>query len=205
MRQLAGIKGRFYRSDMRRIFLLFIAGLTLAACHAKEGGQPAQNETAAASTTGQGSKGVHRENEGRHGPAVSFSGPDQKPVKLGDFEGRPILVNFWASWCGPCIKELPTLDQLAKSGKIEVLAISQDSGPHASVVAFLQAHRIGTLKSYQDPNMGLAGALGAEVLPTSILFDSKGKEVWRYVGDFDWTSSQATKLLAEAGAAPPRA
>ena len=189
---------------MRRTFLLFLAGLTVAACHPKDGGQPAQNETAVASTGGEGSKGVHRENEGRPEPTVSFNGPDQKPVTLAEFEGRPVLVNFWASWCAPCIKELPKLDQLAKSGKIEVLAINQDSGPHASVVAFLQAHRISTLKSYQDPNMGLAGALGAEVLPTSILFDSKGKEVWRYVGDFDWTNSQATKLLAEAGAAPRR-
>lgn len=187
---------------MRCISLLFLAGLTLAACNSREKGRAPQNEAAATSVGGQGSRGVHRENLGKAAPVVTFYGPDQKPVKLADFGGRPVLVNLWASWCAPCIKELPELDQLAKKGSVQVLAISQDSGPHASVVAFLQAHRIGTLKSYQDPGMGLAGALGAEVLPTSILFDSKGREVWRYVGDFDWTSSQATKLLAEAGAGP---
>jgi hypothetical protein len=83
-----------------------------------------------------------------------------------------------------------------------VVAVSQDSGPHLSVVAFLKSHRIGTLEPYQDAQMGLSGALGPDtVLPTSILFDANGREVWRYVGDLDWTSPEAAKLLAEAGAA----
>ncbi len=51
--------------------------------------------------------------------------------------------------------------------------------------------------------MSLSGAMGAEVLPTTILFDAKGREVWRYVGDLDWTSPEAAKLLAEAGAKKP--
>jgi hypothetical protein len=60
-------------------------------------------------------------------------------------------------------------------------------------------HKIATLEPYQDAKMGLSGALGPDtVLPTSILYDSSGKEVWRYVGDLDWTTPQASKLLAEA-------
>jgi thiol-disulfide isomerase/thioredoxin len=114
-------------------------------------------------------------------------------------------MNLWASWCAPCVKELPTLDQLARTGSVKVVAVSQDNGPHDSVVAFLKEHRIGTLKAYQDPAMGLSGALGPDtVLPTSILFDANGKEVWRYVGDQDWTTAQAAKLLSEAGAAAKR-
>jgi hypothetical protein len=101
------------------------------------------------------------------------------------------------------VKELPTLDKLAKSGAISVVAVSQDTGPHPSVVAFLKEHQISTLKPYQDPNMALSGALGPDtVLPTSILIGADGKEVWRYVGDLDWTSPEAAKLLDEAGAAP---
>jgi hypothetical protein len=81
-----------------------------------------------------------------------------------------------------------------------VLAVSQDTGPHVSVVAFLQAHKIGTLEPYQDDKMAMSGGLGPDtVLPTSILYDSSGKEVWRFVGDLDWTSAEAAKLLAEAG------
>jgi hypothetical protein len=74
-------------------------------------------------------------------------------------------------------------------------------GPHASVEAFLKDKKIGRLDSYQDPKMALSTALGAPVMPTSILFDANGKEVWRYVGDLDWTGPEAAKLLAEAGVA----
>ena len=81
-----------------------------------------------------------------------------------------------------------------------MVAISQDMGPHPSVVAFLEAYKIEKLVAYQDSKMSLSGALGAEVLPTSILYDARGREVWRYVGDLDWTSPDAARLLAEAGA-----
>ena len=82
---------------------------------------------------------------------------------------------------------------------MQVAAVSQDSGPHASVEAFLTSHKIANLEAYQDKDMHLSGALNAQVLPTSVLFDAKGKEVWRYVGDRDWTSPESAKLLAEAG------
>jgi hypothetical protein len=75
--------------------------------------------------------------------------------------------------------------------------ISQDSAPRSSVEAFLAYQKLD-LPAYQDPKMALPGALGVEVLPTSILYDSDGREVWRYVGDLDWTGAEAEKLLAEA-------
>jgi thiol-disulfide isomerase/thioredoxin len=186
---------------MLRISLI-LSILALAACQQQAGKQqPAANEVAAEVQAG-GIKGVHRANQGKPAPATQFKDPEGKTVTLADFKGKPVLVNLWASWCAPCVKELPTLDALARSGGIRVLAVSQDSGPHASVVAFLKEHRIASLEPYQDPKMGLSGALGAEVLPSSILFDADGKEVWRYVGDLDWTGRDAAKLLSEAGAAP---
>jgi thiol-disulfide isomerase/thioredoxin len=175
--------------------------LSLAACHRESPQQPA-NQSNAEPAAGEGIKGVHRDHKGAPEPAAVFNDPAGKPVKLADFKGKPLLVNLWASWCAPCVKELPTLDRLARAGRIKVVAVSQDSGPHASVVAFLEGHKIATLDAYQDPNMALSGALGPDaVLPTSILYDANGKEVWRYVGDLDWTSSEATKLLSETGAA----
>ena len=186
-----------------RSILITSALLALAACHQPASQQSAGNQGAAAD---QGIKGVHREASGKPAPEVLFSDPDGKPVRLANFKGKPVLVNLWASWCAPCVKELPTLDQLARKGGVQVLAVSQDDGPHTSVVAFLQAHHIATLESYQDSKMAFSGALGPEtVLPTSILIDSNGKEVWRYVGDLDWTSAEAAKLLAEAGADPSKA
>ena len=180
---------------------MIAAFLVLVGCSKQQPQRPVANQAAAAPE--EGVKGVHRDNKGKPAPAAEFTDPDGKAVKLADFKGKPVLVNLWASWCAPCVKELPTLDKLARSGGVQVLAVSQDSGPHASVVAFLQGHRIATLESYQDSKMALSGALGPDVvLPTSILIDANGNEVWRYVGDLDWTSPEAAKLLSEAGAAP---
>jgi thiol-disulfide isomerase/thioredoxin len=145
---------------------------------------------------------VDRSHKGQPAPDASFVGGDGEQTSLAQIgDGKPLLVNLWASWCAPCVKELPTLDKLSQApdAKLRVAAISQDSGPHASVEAFLAAHKIAGLEAYQDKDMALSGALNAQVLPTSVLFDAKGREVWRYVGDMDWTSPQAAKLLSEAG------
>jgi thiol-disulfide isomerase/thioredoxin len=175
-----------------------VALMALAACQKHEP-QPA-NQVAPAAEAGP-VKGVDYSHKGKSAPDVTFNDPDGEQASLAEFKGRPVLVNLWATWCAPCVKELPTLDTLSQStGTVEVVAISQDSGPHASVVAFLDSHQIADLTAYQDPKMALSGALGAEVLPTSILFDAQGRERWRYVGDLDWTSPAAAKLLSEAGA-----
>jgi len=114
-------------------------------------------------------------------------------------------VNLWATWCAPCVKELPTLDKLAAAhrvdGQLGVVAVSEDSGPQASVEAFLKKLNVRDLGAYHDPKSALSAALGPDtVLPTTILYDATGKEVWRYVGDLDWTSPEAAKLLSEAAA-----
>lgn len=148
-------------------------------------------------------QGVDRGQAGKAAPAAVFHDADGKDVTLAAFKGRPLLVNLWATWCAPCVKELPTLDRLANGAgpnSLQVVAISQDSGPRPSVVAFLQSIGIAQIDPYHDPAMALSGALGADVLPTSILYDSEGRELWRYVGDLDWTGGQAAKLLGEAEA-----
>jgi len=183
---------------MKLRFTLIAALAVLAACQKHEP-QPG-NAIAPAAVAGP-VKGVDRSHQGKPAPDSTFNDPDGEQSSLTQFQGKPVLVNLWATWCAPCVKELPTLDRLSQSKGVAVVAISQDMGPHASVVAFLTEHKITTLEAYQDPKMALSGALGAEVLPTSILFDAKGREVWRYVGDLDWTSVGAAKLLAEAGAA----
>jgi hypothetical protein len=86
-----------------------------------------------------------------------------------------------------------------------VVAISQDDGPQASVDAFLKKLAVADLGAYHDPKSSLSAALGPDtVLPTTILYDANGKEVWRYVGDLDWTGPDAARLLSEAGAAPAK-
>ena len=183
-----------------RVLLITAAVLALAACH-KPTQQPQEgNESAALAPAGP-QKGVDRSHKGTPAPDTAFNDPTGKPTSLAKLSGKPTLVNLWATWCAPCVKELPTLDRLSKSrSDLRVVAVSQDDGPHPSVVAFLKS-KAPDLAPNQDAKLALSGKLEAEVLPTSILFDANGKEVWRYVGDLDWTSPEAAKLLSEAGAA----
>ena len=148
-------------------------------------------------------QGIDRSKKGTPAPDAVFNDPDGGGISLADFRGNPVLVNLWATWCAPCVKELPTLDRLAqrheRDGQFAVLTVSQDMGPQPSVAAFLAKLKLTRLGSFHDPKMALSGALNAEVLPTSVLYDAQGREVWRYVGDFDWSGAEAAKLLAEGG------
>lgn len=183
-----------------RLILLLLALLATAACDRQKPEAQQGSEVEDQSTVGI--KGVHREHAGKPAPKVSFRDPDGGEISIADFKGVPVLVNLWASWCAPCIKELPTLEKLSdahlKDGQLGVIAVSQDRGPQSSVIAFLKTHEIDGLGAYQDPEMALAGALGVQVMPTTVLYDRQGREVWRYVGDMDWTSAEAKELLAEA-------
>jgi len=186
-----------------RFILIAIAFIALSACSKQQPQQPA-NETAAPAEAGP-VKGIDRSHRGQPAPDAVFKDPDGGDITLAEFKGVPVLVNLWATWCAPCVKELPTLDKLAAAhrddGRLGVVAVSQDDGPQPSVDAFLAKLKVEDLGSYQDPKMGLSAAIGPDaVLPTSILYDAQGREVWRYVGDLDWTGPEAAKLLSEAGA-----
>jgi thiol-disulfide isomerase/thioredoxin len=185
-----------------RFHIIPLVILALAGCSKPQPKEPA-NETAATAEADP-VKGVDRSHKGQPAPEAVFKDPDGGDISLADFKGVPVLVNLWATWCAPCVKELPTLDKLAAShrddGRLGVITISQDSGPQPSVEAFLAKLDVKDLGAYHDPKMGLSGALGPDtVLPTSILYDAQGREVWRYVGDLDWTGQEAAKLLSEAG------
>ena len=69
--------------------------------------------------------------------------------------------------------------------------------PQGSIEAFLTKLKVDDLGAYHDPKMALSGALNAQVMPTTILYDAEGREVWRYVGDLDWTGPEAAKLLGD--------
>lgn len=185
---------------MRNIARVAIAAVLLVpigGCNPKT-----SNETTPTAETGGPAKGVDRSHAGKPLPALKVKDPSGKPSELPDPNGKPMLVNLWASWCGPCVKELPTLQALSqRPGAPQLIEVSEDMGPRASVDAFLKQHGIAKLQSWQDPQTALTGALDAQVLPTTIYYDGNGREVWRYVGDFDWTGPEAAKLLA-AGAAP---
>jgi thiol-disulfide isomerase/thioredoxin len=182
---------------VRLIFVLLTA-VAIAGCDTQKAEQQ-QGAEAAAPTEGVPKQGLSRGSAGNPLPDTELSDPDNDPGQLAELAGRPVLVNLWATWCVPCVKELPTLVALGKRpGAPAVIAVSQDMVPRSSVDAWLTDKALEELEVWHDPKMALSGALGVQVLPTTILYDASGKEVWRYTGDLDWNGAEAAKLLAEA-------
>lgn len=124
-------------------------------------------------------------------PDVAFQAADGTPRRLADYVGKPLVVNLWATWCPPCVKELPTLAALAhnvaKDG-ILVLPISSDRGGAKTVTAFYAAHGISGLPVLIDKDSALVHAFGVQGLPTTFVIDRTGKVVGVEQGGMDWSA-----------------
>ncbi|HEX8064634.1 MAG TPA: TlpA disulfide reductase family protein [Allosphingosinicella sp.] len=184
---------------MRSVLLL---SLLLSACSAApEQSKEAAPERRAASGPAEPPPAAipDRSRAGRAAPETAFEDPDGAPATLADFRGRPVLVNLWATWCAPCIAEMPTLDRLAarEAGRLEVLTISQDLDGREKIEAFFAKQGYRNLETWLDPRMALTTKLEADRLPTTILYDAQGREVWRVAGPEDWESGPAAVLISE--------
>ena len=138
---------------------------------------------------------------GQKAPTAPFADADGQDVTLADFEGKPLLLNIWATWCAPCKAEMPTLDALAKLEKdrMAVIAVSQDLEGRAPVLAFFKETKVQNLVPYTDADNAILAAFNnAIALPTTILYDSAGKEVWRIAGGAEWDDTEMAKLLRAA-------
>jgi thiol-disulfide isomerase/thioredoxin len=131
-------------------------------------------------------------------PEIAFIDALGQPHSLREFEGRVVLLNFWATWCAPCRREMPALDRLqAKLGGKDffVLALSQDRKGPAVVSAFLQEIGVSNLAVYVDPTSRSARAFGAYGLPATVLLDRQGRALGRMVGPAEWDSEDALRLF----------
>ena len=141
---------------------------------------------------------IDRSHKGKAAPVAAFRGPDDATVTLASFRGKPLLVNLWATWCAPCVAEMPTLDALAakRADRMTVIAVAQDLQGAEIVDPWFQKAGLKVLQPYVDPENGLLDAANS-ALPTSIFYDAEGREIWRVVGAIDWQGKEATALLAE--------
>jgi thiol-disulfide isomerase/thioredoxin len=134
----------------------------------------------------------------RPAPAESFSAPDGSAVTLGAFKGKVVLVNFWATWCAPCLREMPALDRLQAAlggDRFQVVTISVDRQGKPVVEPFLKRLGVGHLPAYLDSQSALLHAFGARGLPTSYLIDADGTLIGYLEGPADWDSPAGKALI----------
>ena len=130
-------------------------------------------------------------------PKMTFTDSVGNAMQLPDYHGKVILLNVWATWCAPCIAEMPMLDALqAKRGgtDFEVVTVSLDRTA-AEAAMFFRDNNIDNLESWHDGTFSLSSKLTLPGLPTSVLYDRNGRETARVSGEVDWTSDEALALI----------
>ena len=139
-------------------------------------------------------------------PPVTFYDATGKAMSLNDFRGRYVLVNLWATWCGPCINELPSLVRLQAElpqDRITVLPLDLERHDAQKVVEFLERTKIEGLPIYIDRDFSAMRGFAANELPLTILIDSEGREVARAAGEQTWDHADSVAYLKAVSAPPP--
>ncbi|HVJ52969.1 MAG TPA: TlpA disulfide reductase family protein [Aliidongia sp.] len=131
-------------------------------------------------------------------PEIGFTDAQNAKLDFSAFKGKVTLVNMWATWCVPCVREMPTLETLKEthdSDKFAVVTISEDRGGAKVVDEFFDQHGLGKLTRYLDPKSEIGRGLKLRGLPTTILLDAEGRELGRFEGGANWASPEAVALI----------
>ncbi|MDK3016958.1 TlpA family protein disulfide reductase [Pseudodonghicola flavimaris] len=131
---------------------------------------------------------------------LAFQKPDGAgTATLAEYRGKYLLVNFWATWCAPCRKEMPMLNALQEEfgGEgFQVVTIATGRNSPAGIKKFFDEIGVTDLPRYQDPKQALARDMGVLGLPVTLIVDPEGREIGRLMGDADWTSESAKAIIA---------
>ena len=124
--------------------------------------------------------------------------PDGSAVALAEYRGKVVLVNFWATWCAPCRKEMPSLNALDAAlggADFDVIAIASGRNALPAIEAFYAEEGIDRLEILLDPRSDLTRGAGVFGLPTTLILDPDGREIGRLQGDADWAHADAQAIL----------
>ena len=127
-------------------------------------------------------------------------------MTLEAYQGKYVLLNFWATWCAPCRKEMPQLSELQEEfggDTFEVLTIATGRNSPTGIKKFFDEIGVENLPRHQDPKQALASQMGIFGLPITVLIDPEGREVARLRGDADWASETAKAIISTVIAQPP--
>lgn len=129
---------------------------------------------------------------------VSFTLADGSSTSIKDYLGRGVVLNFWATWCAPCVREMPELDaikaDLAPDG-IDVIAVSMDREGHSAIEKFFSNTNIQNLEAFLDPKSAAGRALGVRGLPTTLIINPQGQEVARIQGIHNYDTTETKDYL----------
>jgi thiol-disulfide isomerase/thioredoxin len=131
-------------------------------------------------------------------PDIVFIDAGGGEHRLSEFRGHGMVINLWATWCMPCVAEMPSLATLSKAlapADIAVLPLSSDRGGAAAVQAFFRKHEIGGLPVLLDPQGAAARAFGVEGIPVSVIVDKAGRVQARLEGSADWSTPGAAAVV----------
>jgi thiol-disulfide isomerase/thioredoxin len=131
-------------------------------------------------------------------PGIEWTLKDGTTQTIAEYAGRGVVLNLWATWCVPCVAEMPALDSLAGSvagANVVVLPLSSDRGGAAAVERFYAQRGVRNLPVVLDPQGAAARALGVRGIPTTVLIDARGRERGRLEGGADWASEKSVAMV----------
>ena len=131
-------------------------------------------------------------------PAVAFEAAGGGEGRLSDYAGKLTVVNFWATWCAPCRKEMPMLADLQTEmggDAFEVVTLATGRNAPQAMAAFFQEIGVTNLPLHRDPNSAVARGMGVLGLPTTVILSPEGVEIARLTGEADWSTDSAKAIL----------